>query len=327
MRYLELVIHTTEEGLEPLEAELMSMGYTDLVVNDPRDFQDLMNKKHEYDWDYLSEDVMGLGEQEPTVTVYLEGEETGNGYFQAQKIDMMLEDLRQSLMNGEFGPEADFGPLTVTTALRDDGEWKDNWKEYFKPKKVSDHIVVCPLWEDYELSPEEEETGVKILRIDPGMAFGTGTHETTSLCLKALEKYLKPGMSVLDVGTGSGILAIAAKLLGAGEIKAVDIDPEAVRSARENAMTNGMADKIDISPGDLTKGVEFKADVVVANLMADLVMMLSGDVRKHMNDGAVFISSGIIEEKLEDVLTCLKGKGFDILEVTADGMWRAVTAV
>lgn len=327
MRYLELVIHTTEEGLEPLEAELMSMGYTDLVVNDPRDFQDLMNKKHEYDWDYLSEDVMGLGEQEPTVTVYLEGEETGNGYFQAQKIDMMLEDLRQSLMNGEFGPEADFGPLTVTTALRDDGEWKDNWKEYFKPKKVSDHIVVCPLWEDYELSPEEEEAGVKILRIDPGMAFGTGTHETTSLCLKALEKYLKPGMSVLDVGTGSGILAIAAKLLGAGDIKAVDIDPEAVRSARENAMTNGMADKIDISPGDLTKGVEFKADVVVANLMADLVMMLSGDVRKHMNDGAVFISSGIIEEKLEDVLTCLKGKGFDILEVTADGMWRAVTAV
>ncbi len=327
MRYLELVIHTTEEGLEPLEAELMSMGYTDLVVNDPRDFQDLMNKKHEYDWDYLSEDVMGLGEQEPTVTVYLEGEETGNGYFQAQKIDMMLEGLRQSLMNGEFGPEADFGPLTVTTALRDDGEWKDNWKEYFKPKKVSDHIVVCPLWEDYELSPEEEEAGVKILRIDPGMAFGTGTHETTSLCLKALEKYLKPGMSVLDVGTGSGILAIAARLLGAGEIKAVDIDPEAVRSARENAMTNGMADKIDISPGDLTKGVEFKADVVVANLMADLVMMLSGDVRKHMNDGAVFISSGIIEEKLEDVLTCLKGKGFDILEVTADGMWRAVTAV
>lgn len=327
MRYLELVIHTTEEGLEPLEAELMSMGYTDLVVNDPRDFQDLMNKKHEYDWDYLSEDVMGLGEQEPTVTVYLEGEETGNGYFQAQKIDMMLEDLRQSLMNGEFGPEADFGPLTVTTALRDDGEWKDNWKEYFKPKKVSDHIVVCPLWEDYELSPEEEEAGVKILRIDPGMAFGTGTHETTSLCLKALEKYLKPGMSVLDVGTGSGILAIAAKLLGAGEIKAVDIDPEAVRSARENAMTNGMADKIDISPGDLTKGVEFKADVVVANLMADLVMMLSGDVRKHMNDGAVFISSGIIEEKLEDVRTCLKGKGFDILEVTEDGMWRAVTAV
>ncbi|MBQ1690267.1 MAG: 50S ribosomal protein L11 methyltransferase [Firmicutes bacterium] len=326
MRYLELVIHTTEEGLEPVEAELMAMGYTDLVVNDPRDFQDLMNKKHEYDWDYLSEDVMGLGEQEPTVTVYLEGEETGNGYFQAQKIDMMLEDLRQSLMNGDFGPDADFGGLTVTTALRDDGEWKDNWKEYFKPKKVSDHIIVCPLWEEYELSAEEREAGMKVLRIDPGMAFGTGTHETTSLCLKALEKYLKSGMSVLDVGTGSGILAIAAKLLGAGDIKAVDIDPEAVRSALENAETNCMAGDIDISYGDLTKGVDFKADIVVANLMADLVMMLSNDVRRHMKAGARFISSGIIDEKLEEVLDCLRSKGFEIEEVTEDGMWRAVTA-
>ena len=326
MKYLELVIHTTEEGLEPIEAELMSMGYVDMVVNDPRDFQDLMNKKHDYDWDYLSDEVMGLGEQEPTITLYLDGEETGRGYFEAQKIDMMLEDLRQALMNGEFGPDADFGTLTVTTALRDDGEWKDNWKEYFKPKKVSDHIVVCPLWEEYKLSPEEEEAGVKILMIDPGMAFGTGTHETTSLCLKALEKYLKPGMSVLDVGTGSGILAIASKLLGAGGIKAVDIDPEAVRSATENAATNGMAGEMDISLGDLTKGVEFKADVVVANLMADLVMMLAGDVRKHMNDGAVFISSGIIEEKLDDVLACLRAQGFEIIEVSADGMWRAVTA-
>ncbi len=327
MRYLELVIHTTEEGLEPLEAELMSMGYTGLVVNDPRDFQDLMNKKHEYDWDYLSEDVMGLGGQEPTVTVYLDGEETGSGYFEAQRIDMMLEDLRQSLLNGDFGESADFGSLTVTTALRDDGEWKDNWKEYFKPKRVSDHIMVCPVWVQYELTDSEREAGVRILRIDPGMAFGTGTHETTSLCLKALEKYLGPGMSVLDVGTGSGILAIAARLLGAGDIKAVDIDPEAVRSALENAETNGMAGEMDISPGDLTKGVDFRADIVVANLMADLVMMLAEDVRKHMKPGARFISSGIIEEKLDEVLACLREKGFEIEEVTEDGMWRAVTAV
>ena len=326
MRYLELVIHTTEEGLEPLEAQLMSMGYTDVVVNDPRDFGDLMNKKHEYDWDYLSDEVMDLGNREPSITVYLDGEETGSGYFEAQRIDMMIEELRQSLMNGDFGPEADFGALTVTTALRDDGEWKDNWKEYFKPKKVSDHIIVCPVWEEYELSPEELEAGMKVLKIDPGMAFGTGTHETTSLCLKALEKYMKPGMSVLDVGTGSGILAIAARLLGAGDIKAVDIDPEAVRSALENAETNGMAGEMDISLGDLTNGVEFEADIVVANLMADLVMMLAGDVRKHMKKGAAFISSGIIEEKLDEVLRCLEEKGFEIEEVTADGMWRAVTA-
>ena len=326
MKYLELVIHTTEEGLEPVEACLMEMGFTDMVVNDPSDLQDLMNKKHDYDWDYIGDEVFGLAEEEPTVTLYFDGEETGNGYQLAQEVDLAIEGLRQAMMNGEYGEDADFGPLTVTTSLHDDSEWKDNWKEYFKPSRVSGRILVCPTWEEYELSAEEKAAGVRILRIDPGMAFGTGTHETTSLCLKAMEKYLAPGMSVLDVGCGSGILAIAADLLGAGDVLGIEIDPVAVDVARENLELNGCGENVRVIEGDLTKGVDYKADIVVANLMADLVEMLSPDVRRHMKPGAKYISSGIIDEKLEEVAEAVKACGFEIEEIKEDGMWRAIIA-
>ena len=239
---------------------------------------------------------------------------------------MAIEELRQAMMNGEYGEGADFGPLTVTTSLHDDSEWKDNWKEYFKPSRVSDRILVCPTWENYELSEEEEKAGVRILKIDPGMAFGTGTHETTSLCLKAMEKYIKPGDHVLDVGCGSGILSIAADLLGAGDVLGIEIDPVAVDVSRENLELNSCGPNVRVIEGDLTKGVDYKADIVVANLMADLVEMLSPDVRRHMKPGAKYISSGIIDEKEDEVRNAIEACGFTIEEVCADGMWRAIIA-
>ena len=326
MKYLELVIHTTREGLEPIEARLMAMGLTDMVVNDPGDLADLMNKKHDYDWDYIGDEVMEMADEEPTVTLYFDGEETGNGYAMAQEVDLEIEALRQAMMNGEYGEGADFGPLTVTTTLHDDSEWKDNWKEYFKPARVSGRILVCPTWEDYELTEDEKADGVRILKIDPGMAFGTGTHETTSLCLKAMEKYMKPGDSVLDVGCGSGILSIAADLLGAGDVLGIEIDPVAVDVSRENLELNGCGEHVRVIEGDLTKGVDYQADIVVANLMADLVMMLSPDVRRHMRPGAKYISSGIIDEKLEEVRAAIEACGFNIDEVATDGMWCAIVA-
>ena len=326
MKYLELVILVNREGLEPVEACLMEMGLTDMVVNDPDDLKDLMDKKHDYDWDYIGDEVYSLAEEEPSITLYFDGDETGNGYMMAQEVDLKIDELRQAMMNGEYGADADFGPLTVTTSLHDDSEWKDNWKEFFKPQRVSDRILVCPTWEEYELSDEEIKEGIKILRIDPGMAFGTGTHETTSLCLKAMEKYMRPGDSVLDVGCGSGILSIAADLLGAGDVLGIEIDPVAVEVSRENLELNGCGDKVRAVEGDLTKGVDYKADIVVANLMADLVMMLSKDVRRHMKDGARYISSGIIDEKLEEVKKSIEDCGFNIDEVMIDGMWCCIVA-
>lgn len=326
MKYLELVIHTTKEGLEPVEACLMEIGITDMVVNDPGDLDDLMNKKHDYDWDYIGDEVMEMRNEEPTVTLYFDGEETGNGYSMMQEVDLAIDGLRQAMLNGEFGENADFGPLTITTALHDDSEWKDNWKAYFKPSKVSERLVVCPTWEEYELSEEDKSSGVRVLRIDPGMAFGTGTHETTSLCLKAMEKYMRPGDRVLDVGCGSGILSIAADLLGAGDVLGIEIDPVAVEVSRENLELNGCGDNVRVCEGDLTKGVDYEADIVVANLMADLVMMLSEDVRRHLRDGGRYISSGIIDEKLDEVADSIRRCGFTIEEIATDGMWCAIVA-
>ena len=326
MKYLELVIHTNRAGLEPLEACLMEMGLNDMVVNDPMDLQDLMNKKHDYDWDYIGDEVLEMADTEPTITLYFDGDETGNGYALAQEVDLKVDELRQAMMNGEYGENADFGPLTVTTTLHDDSEWKDNWKEYFKPSRVSEKILVCPTWEEYELSDEERAQGIRILKIDPGMAFGTGTHETTSLCMKAMEKYMKKGASVLDVGCGSGILSIAADLLGAGDVLGIEIDPVAVEVSRENLELNACKESVRVIEGDLTKGVDYEADIVVANLMADLVMMLTPDVRRHMKEGAKYISSGIIDEKLEEVKNAVIASGFNIDEVMTDGMWCAIVA-
>ena len=165
-----------------------------------------------------------------------------------------------------------------------------------------------------------------VIEIDPGMAFGTGTHETTSLCVKMLEKYQKKSDKVLDVGCGSGILSIAAALLGADDVLGVDIDPVAVEVASENIALNKAEHLARAQYGDLTKGIDYKADIVVANLMADLVMMLSEDAAKHMEKGGLFISSGILVEKKEQVASHLRGKGFEIVEIREDGGWCCIVA-
>ena len=181
--------------------------------------------------------------------------------------------------------------------------------------------MIKPTWEDYEAGEKE-----LVIEIDPGMAFGTGTHETTSGCIQLMEKYMKPGDKVLDVGCGSGILSIAAALLGSRDILAIDIDPVAVEVTRENVELNKISEYVDTRYGDLTKGVSYRADIVVANLMADLVMMLTKDVAKHLEDGGIYISSGIIDFKEEEVCETLKRCGFEIIEILKKGEWCTVAA-
>lgn len=181
--------------------------------------------------------------------------------------------------------------------------------------------MIKPTWEDYEAGEKE-----LVIEIDPGMAFGTGTHETTSGCIQLMEKYMKPGDKVLDVGCGSGILSIAAALLGSRDILAIDIDPVAVEVTRENVELNNVSEYVDARYGDLTKGVSYRADIVVANLMADLVMMLTEGVAKHLEDGGIYISSGIIDFKEEEVCETLKRCGFEIIEILKKGEWCTVAA-
>ena len=319
MKYIQIDIKTSRAGIEPLLAALMEVGITDAVVEDPSDIDDLLDKKNDYDWDYVDESVLALRDKEPQVTVYMNDDDEGRAA--AENLRHAVDGLKSQTASGLFGEEADLGTLSVEMTLCDDSGWKDKWKEYFKPAKVGKTIVVKPTWEDYESQP-----GEKVLEIDPGMAFGTGTHETTSLCIRLMEEYMKPGDKVLDVGCGSGILSIAGALLGAGEVLGIEIDPVAVDISKENIALNHVENVARAQYGDLTKGVDFKANVVVANLMADLVMLLSRDVASHMLPGGVYISSGILDEKVVKVVDTMRGLGFRILEVRQDGMWCAVVA-
>lgn len=319
MKYLEIVIETTSAGIEAVVGALMHIGITDTVVEDPRDIAELMDKKQTYDWDYLDDEILRKMEDCPKVTVYLEDTEENRAL--AAQIKPAMNDLQGRATAGEFGVGADFGSLAVTEKGEDDTLWKDKWKEYFKPAAISDSIVVKPSWEPYD-----NKDNKLVIEIDPGMAFGTGTHETTSLCVKMLEKYQKKSDRVLDVGCGSGILSIAAAKLGAQDVLGVDIDPVAVEVAEENIALNRADGIARARYGDLTKGVDYRANIVVANLMADLVMMLSEDAGRHMTDDGYFISSGILIEKESLVADHLNRQGYRIVEIQEDGGWCCIVA-
>ena len=319
MKYIQADIHVNREGIEPVLTALMNVDIMDTVVEDPADIADLLDKDQEWEWDYVDDSVIEMQNAEPKVTVYMEDDEEGRRKLAA--LQGAIEELKADAAAGAYGEDVDLGPLTVDVYVEDDSEWKDNWKEFFKPKKVGKRIVVKPTWYDYE--QEEDDL---VIEIDPGMAFGTGTHETTSLCLRLMEDYMADGDKVLDVGCGSGILAIAGALLGSPEVLGVEIDPVAVEIAQENLELNGVTDVARAQYGDLTKGIDFKAEIVVANLMADLVMMLSADVAKHILPGGKYISSGILVEKRDQVAAVIRDCGFDIVEIREDGMWCAIVA-
>lgn len=319
MKYIQADIHVNREGIEPVLTALLGVDITDTVVEDPADIDDLLNKENDYEWDYIDDSVLELQNAEPKVTVYMEDDEEGRRRLAA--LQGAIEGLKAEVAEGIYGADVDFGPLTVDVYVEDDSAWKDNWKEFFKPKKVGKRIVVKPTWYDYEAEADD-----LVIEIDPGMAFGTGTHETTSLCLRLMEDYMQDGDKVLDVGCGSGILAIAGAKLGSPDVLGVEIDPVAVEIAQENLKLNHVTDVARAQYGDLTRGIDFKAEIVVANLMADLVMMLSADVAKHILPGGKYISSGILVEKRDQVADVIRGCGFDIVEIREDGMWCAIVA-
>ena len=199
-------------------------------------------------------------------------------------------------------------------------DWRNNWKKYFSPLDVGTKLTIVPSW--YETYDTHGRTA---LNIDPGLAFGTGGHETTRLCLEMCEKYMKSGDTVLDVGCGSGILGIAALLTGASRAVGVDIDEVAVRTAKENAELNGVADKFTAIHGSFTDKVEGKFDIVLANIVADAIIFLSKGVKDFMKEGSVYIMSGIIDTRADEVKAEV-GKYFDIIEEHLDGGWVCLAA-
>lgn len=209
---------------------------------------------------------------------------------------------------------------TIETDTTLEEDWRNNWKKYFNPMPVGEKLLIRPSWRD-----DYDAEGRVVLNIDPGLAFGTGNHETTRLCLEAVERYLKEGNTVLDVGCGSGILAIASLLLGAGSAVGVDIDETAVKTAKENAEINNVADRFTAITGDLTEKVTGKYNLIVANIVADAIMFLSKGVKEFMTPDTVYIMSGIIDTRADEVISAIS-PDFEIIEKYEDKGWVCLVA-
>ncbi|ETA80168.1 50S ribosomal protein L11 methyltransferase [Youngiibacter fragilis] len=304
----EIKIIVEEKDAEAVENILYTMDIKGLSIEDPKDI--LGRDQGPLTWDFADINIFEFKDK-AVIKAYFSEDADATGI--CEEIRGKISGLR------EFGFE--IGEFEVTSRKVNEEDWANNWKKYYKPTKIGERFVVRPLWEEYKASGDEI-----IISMDPGMAFGTGTHETTRMCLEALERHMSKGDTVFDIGTGSGILAIGASLLGAGEVVGVDLDPVAVDSAKENVGFNAL-DNVDIRLGNLMDTVEGTADVIVANIIAEIVVVLIDDVRLKLKAGGKFISSGIIREKEKMVTDKLMASGFSVIETDRQGEWIAITAV
>ena len=304
---MEVAVVTTSEAVEAVSGIFYNTNVQGVSIEDPEDLE--FKKKHPGDWDYFDESV--LSNKEDAIL---------KGYYKFdEKFEQYVEYIKESVSKlGDFDIKKGKGIVTVTKVNEQD--WENNWKKYYKPTKVGKNMIIKPLWEDYDKKP-----GELIINLNPGMAFGTGTHETTKMCIVALEKYIKSGDLVFDIGCGSGILAITSALLGASKVTGVDLDEVAVTSAKENVQHNNLTN-VEILHGDLLDVVKGKANIVVANIIADVIIYLSDVIPKFLNQGGYFIASGIINDKKDEVIEKLTHSGFEIVEVTKDGEWTAVVS-
>lgn len=310
MNWTEVTIKTTTEAVEAISNILMEERCGGVMIEDPKDF--LFQKKNELDWDYVEEEVFNKSGQDGVlIKTYIPEERNVLELIETVK-------ARISLLPS-FG--LDIGEGSASLSNVNESDWANEWKKYYKPTKVGKKIVVKPSWEDYE-----KQEGDLIIELDPGMAFGTGTHETTSMCIRELENYVDETKTVFDIGCGSGILAIAAAELGAKEVVAGDLDEVAVKVSKENCEINHVSDKVVVKHGSLFEVVDSKADVIVANIIADIIKILAKDVSKFLKEDGVFISSGIILAKIDEVCEALEENGFEIVKVERLGEWSAIVS-
>jgi ribosomal protein L11 methyltransferase len=306
--WVEVKIITKSEAIEPVSGIFYGLDVKGVAIEDPNDI--LTREQGPLTWDFADLNILEYGGKAAVV----------KGYFDKESLKDDIDQYIKNKLNEikEMGIDIGEGKVIIDSVNEED--WANNWKKYYKPTRIGKRIVVKPIWEEYK-----KEGNDIVIELDPGMAFGTGTHETTRMCVQALEKYIKHQDMIFDVGTGSGILAIAAAKLGSKEVMAVDLDPVAVDSARQNVSFNDISN-IKVMQGNLLDVVNGKADIVVANIIAEIIILLTDDVKKSLNQGGLFISSGIIRERQEAVMQKLIQSGFEIMEINTDGEWVCIVS-
>ena len=311
MDWMKITVLTTTAGADMVSQMLMDAGSAGTCIEDKNDVA--LNQRPEGQWDIIDEAIAKRIGDDVKVAGYYEVDEK-----LSDRVRGIEAELRR-LRGMELGFDA--GKLEILRDEFAEEDWAESWKKAFKPIRLGAHFIVKPGWTDCEVLPDD-----KVIQIDPGMAFGTGTHETTGMCAELVEKYVKPDATVIDVGTGSGILAIAAAHMGARDVLATDIDEVAVRVAAENVKINGFEGVIRCAAGDLLENIHERADVVIANIIADVIVMLASPVKAHITPGGKFICSGIARERKQDVLDALNAAHYEITDVCERGEWCAMAA-
>ncbi len=317
MNWAQVDIYTTTEGIDAVSGSLLRLGISGFVIKDSKDFEEFLDNKTG-NWDYIDDDLMGLKDCETTVTVYLPEDEQG-----AQMLSLIKEELK-ALKQRDNNNE--YGRLEYKTVNVREEDWANNWKKYFKPLTVGNKLMIKPSWENCTVTD-----GRKVLEIDPASSFGTGQHNTTQLCLELLEKYLNDGDMLLDLGCGSGILSIGGILLGAKGATAVDIEQNAVKISIENAAKNNISPDIYkaycgniVDDSELVEKIGNGYDIICANIVADVLIAMSGLFKRFLKNNGVLIVSGIITFRKDEVIDAINEEGFELLEIHEKDDWVAI---
>ncbi|MEV5112812.1 50S ribosomal protein L11 methyltransferase [Peribacillus frigoritolerans] len=309
MKWSEFAIQTTNEAVEPVSNILHEAGASGVVIEDPLE---LVKERENVFGEIYHLNPDDYPDEGVVIKAYLPVNS-----FLGDTIDAIKESINNLLLF-----DIDLGKNVVSISEVNEEEWATAWKKYYNPVKISERFTIVPTWEDYTPVSSDE----LIIELDPGMAFGTGTHPTTVMCIQALERTVTPGDLVVDVGTGSGVLSIAAALLDAKRIQSLDLDEVAVQSAKQNVELNNVQDKVSVSQGNLLDGVNEQADIVVANILAEVIMRFTDDVAKVVKPGGYFIASGIIQTKKQDVKEAIIASGFTVEETILMEDWVAIIA-
>lgn len=315
MEWIKVTIYTTSEGIDTICDKLYDMGYTGTQIEDESEFTEFLEQNKKY-WDYVDDELLESKKGETKIIIYIENNQSA--FEQINAIKAMTQSLKD--IHG-------MGTLNVQTEGINEEDWANNWKAYFKPIEIGKKILIQPEWEKYQ-----GKTDRIVFTVNPGLTFGTGTHNSTKLCIAELEKVIDKNTNMIDIGCGSGILSIISLLLGAKDAVAVDIDPNSVHVAYENADLNGVdKNAYHVYSGDIltdkqliNKISDKKYDVVVANIVADVIIALLPTVKNIIAKGGTFICSGIINERLPDVTNSMNNQNIAVYKTVTDGEWSAV---